>query len=449
MTSTNRAGRWLRVSGDSQSEQDQEPEINLYCDDREYDYQGRPPIVVHGKSAYKGAQDPDWQRVIQLFKRDEIDVIVLWMVDRLDRRNILRAVPMVNAVLDAGGRVEFSEQPECNLDANDPDLSDKVEAFAKRCADAHRESKIKSKRVNKTFRRIDANGAIRNNPGYGYQVTGDKYSKRAVLDSKEADIIRLAVKRYLEDDQSLAHVCRWLAAIGVRGRNGAEFSPKGLGKLFRSETIIGRFRQGDVIVKVPRIITVKQHDALIAKLDAKAYRKGVRTRPDCALLTSILYCGTCGRPMYAGGSGSAYYYCRPRVGVPSCKMMVGIREADTEVIETIGEYIYITDRTEAVTIPGHDYADDIEQVVLDIKALDPKDAGWLTAATAMQNEIARLALLPPEADTVVTRDVDTIAEANAWQRLSMAEKRARLLDAGAKIVASRDANGSVTLALKR
>jgi hypothetical protein len=444
---TDRAGRWLRVSGDTQSEEDQEPEINAYCADRGYGYENGPLFVVHGKSAYKGAQDPDWQKVVAAFKNHEIDVIVLWMVDRLDRRNVLHAVPMVNAVLEVGGRVEFSEQPECNLDASDPDLSDKVEAFAKRCADAHRESKIKSKRVKKTFNRIDGNGAIRNRAGYGHRITGEKYSKRFELDEAEADVIRLAVSRYLSG-QSLVHICRWLTTKGHYGRNGAAWTPKTLGKVFRSETLIGRYHQGDTVARVPSIITVKQWNAAQAKLNEKAYRKGVRTRPDTALLTSILYCGKCGRAMYrftGRVNQPVVYYCRPRAGVPSCKMLIPMKQADEMVILEIGEQIYVKNRTEEITIPGHDYADDIEQVVFDIKALDPKDPEWLARATAMQAEIARLAQLPPEADVTETREVDTVAEANAWQQLPMAAKRQQLLDWGIKLYAAKDADGNITI----
>lgn len=447
MTSRNRAGRWLRVSGDSQSEADQEPEINAYCEDRDYQISDKTKFTVHGKSAYKGAQDPYWQRVIDAFRNDEIDVIVLWMVDRLDRRNILRAVPMVNAVLEVGGRVEFSEQPECNLDANDPDLSDKVEAFAKRCADAHRESKIKSKRVAKTFNRIDGNGAVRNRAGYGHQITGEKYSKRFELNEAEADIIRQAVSRYL-GGQSLMHVCRWLTTNGIRGRNGAAWTPKTLGKLFRSETLIGRYHQGDTVAKVPSIITVTQFKAAQAKLDEKAYRKGVRTREDTALLTSILFCGKCGRPMYRNasrGNSPVTYYCRPVAGTPSCKMMVDLREADLMVIEEIGLQIYVNERTQEVVIPGHDYADDIEQIVFDIKALDPKATDWLATVTAMQAEIARLANMEPEPDIVKTVAVDTVAEANAWQQLPVAEKRQRMLDTGVKLYATKDDAGDFHL----
>jgi len=460
MTSGNRALRWLRVSGDSQSEEDQEPEINDYCDERDYEYKSRPPIVVHGKSAYKGAQDPYWQKVVNAFRNHEIDVIVLWMVDRLDRRNILRAVPMVNAVLDVGGRIEFSEQPECNLDAKDPDLSDKVEAFAKRCADAHRESKIKSKRVKKTFNRIDANGAIRNAAGYGHQITGEKYNKRFELDNAEAGVIRLAVSRYLSG-QSLMHVCRWLTAEGHHGRNGAKWTPKTLGHILRDERLIGRFHQGDITTRVPAIITVRQFNAVKARLDAKAYRKGVRTRTDTALLTSILRCGKCDGPMYKIKSGGRVsrnghtgkpspsgkisaveycYYCRSGKG---CKMLIPLIDADRE----LAAHLVAAGRKvkQKVTTLGHNYDDEIDQLALDVQRLNPLADDYRRLVDEKLAEIDRLRLLPAVGDRTETREIDIAELAPRWKAMTTAERRALLLEVGFTVWATKDASGRFTL----
>ena len=153
-----RAGVWLRVSGDTQSEEDQEPDIRSYCHERGYSV--TKVYVVHGKSAHKGAQDPYWQEVVRDFRDGHLDVVVCWMVDRLDRRNILHAVPMVLEVLNVGGRVEFSEQSESNLDSDDPDLDEKVKSFSDRIHAARAESKIKSKRILKRHRALRAKGSV-------------------------------------------------------------------------------------------------------------------------------------------------------------------------------------------------------------------------------------------------------------------------------------------------
>jgi hypothetical protein len=82
------------------------------------------------------------------------------MVDRLDRRNILHAIPMVSAVLQVGGRVEFSEQTDANLDSRDDNLDDKLKSFSDRVHEAHQESVVKSKRVRKAFVKRRKRGSV-------------------------------------------------------------------------------------------------------------------------------------------------------------------------------------------------------------------------------------------------------------------------------------------------
>jgi DNA invertase Pin-like site-specific DNA recombinase len=226
---TDIAGRWIRVSGDSQSEADQLPDIDIYCDDRAY-AKGRV-FEVHGKSAYKGAQDPDWLKVVRAIQDREITVIVCWMVDRLDRQNILHAIPMVLAVLDAGGKIEFSEQPECNLDANDPDISDKVKAFSDRIHAAHQESVIKSKRIIKAQRRLREKGSITGRPPWGFENICTVCQRPAVRPGCNGHIktcqptadgrkyIPLIFAKFANGETASA-IAAWLTAEGVPTKKG-------------------------------------------------------------------------------------------------------------------------------------------------------------------------------------------------------------------------------------
>ncbi len=93
-----RAGIWLRVSTGRQDERSQLPDCLAHCEARGHGVVKR--YVVHGESAYHGEQDPDWSKVVADVKARVIDAVVIWKVDRLDRRNLLVAVPMVNRALD-------------------------------------------------------------------------------------------------------------------------------------------------------------------------------------------------------------------------------------------------------------------------------------------------------------------------------------------------------------
>ena len=466
MTSINElAVKFYRVSSDSQDEANQVAAVDKHFAARGY-AEAREPFKLHDVSASKGEHEKELAEILADVKAGKYTVVVIANSARIDRRDPDLQEFWSLSVRLAGGRIESASEPEFGKST----LSGKMVTLLAQQAN-YDYTRTLSTNVRNSFNRIDANGGIRNAAGYGHRIVGEKYSKHFVLDEAEADVIRLVISRYLSG-QGLEHICRWLTSEGHRGRNGAKWTPRTLGHLLRNERLIGRFHQGDTVTRVPSITTVKNYQATLARLDAKAYRKGARTRDDNALLTSILFCGKCGRPMYAiKGGGTCTkkvwnadktakitrryparmtlnYYCRPKGGV-SCKMMVDLGETDQEVIENFGEEIVVAHRTEEVVIPGHDYADDIEQVVLDIKALDPKDLGWLDRVTAMQAEIARLALLSPEESTTRTRDVDTVAEANRWQQMPYAEKRQAMIDAGLKLYAIKDASGNVVLAAAR
>jgi DNA invertase Pin-like site-specific DNA recombinase len=57
-----------------------------HCEERGYEI--AKTYTVHGKSAFKGEQDPSWRRVVKDVKAGKIQVVVIWLVDRLDRQNI-------------------------------------------------------------------------------------------------------------------------------------------------------------------------------------------------------------------------------------------------------------------------------------------------------------------------------------------------------------------------
>jgi hypothetical protein len=297
-----------------------------------------------------------------------------------------------------------------------------------------------SKQVTASFNRIDANGGIRNKSLYGYRIVGERYSKQFEIVEDEAELIRDAAKWYL-DGMSLAMICRKLNDAGRLTRTGHKWSVKTLSQVLRSETVMGRRHQGTKVVKVPAILTVRQWKAVQAKLDTKAYRKGTRTRPDTAFLTSLLYCGI-GHPLYRTGN---YYYerngCRPGIMLPLDRA----DQAVTDSLETPRPDLHFTNE---VVIPGHNYQDDIDRIALDIQALDPTAPGWLHQVTAMHAEMGRLASLPAEPDHVETRELGYDEFIAAWRKMTMAERREFLITWGLRVYVTK-VGEAVTLRLAR
>jgi hypothetical protein len=296
-----------------------------------------------------------------------------------------------------------------------------------------------SKQVTASFNRIDANGGIRNKALFGYRIIGERYDKRFEIVEDEAELIRDAAKWYL-DGQTLAMICRKLNDAGRLTRTGNPWSPKTLGQVLRSETLIGRRHQGTKVVKVPSILSVRDFKAVQAKLDSKAYRKGVRTRPDTAFLTSILYCGI-GHPLYRINAGKGKYAYYDRHG---CKIWLPMAEVDQLVLDYYSQPREIA-ITREVVVPGHDYRDDADQIALQIRDLDPASPGWLDKVTEMHAEMDHLRKLTPEEPEVKQVEVrweDFLAE---WDTMNLAQKREFLLGLSVRIYAFKRATGDIDI----
>lgn len=441
MTSTNEiAGRWLRVSTGGQDERDQEPDIDRWIED--HGYAVGPTYRLHGASASKGKQDKMIERVLDDMRAGRITVLVVWYSARIERRGAYDHFSLAHMIREAGGRIEYVKEPWLN-ETNS--MSDVMLALA---AGANKQySDTLSMNVKKAFDAIDGNGAVRGRAIFGYKIVGERKNKRFEMIDSEARLIRDATDWYLAGGESLAMICRKLNSARRLPRSGSEWSPKTLGQVLRSETIMGRHHQGSKIVRVPAILTVREWRQLQAKLDQRAYRKGVRTHQETAFLTSILYCDQ-GHPLYRvkmWDGKQAYYDSKcprgERLSIPLDVadeiVFTGIMDMDSDPsVEAL---------TREVLIKGHNFQDDIDRMALDIQALDPTAPGWLAEVTAMRAEIDRLASLPSEPDHVETVPVDWSDFRAEWKKnMTTAERRELLISLGLRFIA-RKVDGEVVL----
>ena len=105
--------------------------------------------------------------------------------------------------------------------------------------------------------------------------------------------------------------------------------------MLRNPSITGRRKDasGKTVLRVPPLVSVQDFNAIQAKLDNRAYRKGVRTRKDTALLTSVLACHTCGAPIYRIKTRQGeFYYCRSGQG---CKVLLAMATVDSKAVAGI------------------------------------------------------------------------------------------------------------------
>ena len=325
-----RAGIWLRVSGSGQDEQNQLPEIMAWCERHGYDVVKR--YIIHGKSAHKGNKtfDRTWASVIHDMLTGNITVLVVWKLDRMDRK--LQTFQMIAEVVGANGRVEFTTQTQLNdLSTMGGRISLKIQEEI-----AYAESKDKSDRIRIANVKIRTNAG---NPGrapWGYVSAGEKYHRDLIPTDEGRRYVEKIFER-IADGQSLATVGAWLES-----ETGRQWWPRRIAWMITNPTYRGHRIDANGV-------TVHECEALVdadlwmranKALTAKPGKRGPASGPS-ALLTSALFCGPCRdkgvgpSPMYriTPRRGYVYYRCNGKGTSRGCGNMVILPETDQLVTE--------------------------------------------------------------------------------------------------------------------
>jgi DNA invertase Pin-like site-specific DNA recombinase len=98
-----KAGRWFRVSTGKQDEDNQVPDVDVWCDSHDYDV--AQTYILHGKSAFKRSKQFDhvWAQALADMRSGRITVLVVWKTDRMPRQ--LNTIHMIKEAVEAGGRL--------------------------------------------------------------------------------------------------------------------------------------------------------------------------------------------------------------------------------------------------------------------------------------------------------------------------------------------------------
>jgi hypothetical protein len=316
---------------------------------------------------------------------------------------------------------------------------DDVANWHRGAEEAHREWTTDSRRYTRMHRNLISNNFVNNRAPYGYRLYGINCDespcrcaerkledhKKLIIYEPEAKYIREAVRRYL-DGESLVQICD-----DFNTRDGQSWNFQTLAKRLRSPAIAGRRGQ----LRFPHIITWLEHEAIVARLDARANRKGVS--PANAYMLSGVITDEAGHPLHGHSSNGRansirYYRCRR-----GCGLMVRMDKADKFVTWRITSTYANSHGIELRTIPGKNYFDDIARLRQDKAELDDLADDYLEKLTAITAEIRRLASLPKEPDEVKRVLSDrTITE--EWADLDTAGRRDWLKAHGWKATAHRD-----------
>ena len=314
--------------------------------------------------------------------------------------------------------------------------------------------------------KVSANSGFIGKPPFGFRVTGERYARVLELDPVLEPYLRGMVERALRGD-TLSSIGKWLDSEGIRPttkstrkrRTNDGWHHASVTKVLRSPALKGRRMSEDgrtVLHKHEGIMTPAEWNELQQALDGRSSRRGP-TSVETALLTGSITCALCAGPMWrhkrastrkeTGTTNSCFYYrCTGTSQEPSkCRNMIRL----TDVEQWVNDWFTITDTVtldgdvvlgsfgnteivELVTVNGHDHADEIAELELELRGLNYDAPDFLTKQSTLMAERNRLKSLPVEPSKLIERPTG-VKVGDAWARLDDAARRRYLLAAGVKV----------------
>ena len=187
-------------------------------------------LVDNDLSAYSGACRPEYERLLDLVRRREIDVIVAYHPDRLYRR-LADLVELTKVVASAG--VEIRTVAAGHVDLNT--ASGRFTAQVLGAAAEHESARIGERVSAKHHQNAERGNAHGGGRSYGYRRVAQGQIE---VVPEEADVLREAAARVLAG-QSLASIVVDFNERGIPSAHGKKWRPGSLGMVLRSGRITG------------------------------------------------------------------------------------------------------------------------------------------------------------------------------------------------------------------
>ena len=355
-----------RVSSVKQREEDQRPGLTAYAERKGYTLDAMVPI--HGKSAFHGRHVKATLAAVDEHVRNGTATVVIFRhVDRSSREGAFEGYDLIKKIMEAGARVEFSEQEYLN---NQPGMLGIFFEMGKE------ESKIKSDRKMQGNQARERLGKLNGKTAWGYDVADGVLVPNAIGREWIPKIYH-----YSADGRSLRSITTELKECGIGSpRSDSLWHDASLRRMIANPTYKGdRIGKGEM--KYEALVSAGLWaQANLAVKDRIRGGRGAVKRPS-TLLKPI--CGECygvkrdgcqdGRsPMYrvTRYEGYEYYVCKghgPQRKSCGAKVIL-CRELDALVTEFF--MLDIAPHTTTVYHPAVDNDKAIEEISRQIRKAD-------------------------------------------------------------------------------
>ena len=297
---------YARYSSDSQREESIEGQIRECTE-----YAERNGITVlrsyidRALSA-RTADRPEFQRMIADSSRKLFDVVLIWKLDRFSRDRYdsahYKRILKKNGVKVVSAKENISDGPEGII------LESMLEGYAE----------YYSAELSEKIQRGQKDNALKckNNGGntpLGYVVGSDGI---LAIDPLTAPLVTEIFTRY-DSGESISEITKSFHDRGLKTKKGKDFRIAGISLVLKNRKYIGEYKYSNTVIPngIPAIIDEALFDRVQHRMEVNKKAPARKKAEDEYLLTTKLFCGTCGRLM-AGESGTGtkgvkyhYYKC--------------------------------------------------------------------------------------------------------------------------------------------
>jgi DNA invertase Pin-like site-specific DNA recombinase len=283
-------------------------------------------------------------------------------------------------------------------------------------------------------------------PPYGYRIVKLDGTNLKTLepDPETAPVVKSIFQMY-DQGMSIYQIVDSLNGAGIRSPQGQVkgWQHNTVRRILQNPSTVGRIQyKGATVLRVPPLVSQEDFNRVNARIKSRATRGP--GRKETALLTGMVFCDN-GSPMYRQRARSDdFYYCNH--GCPAgSRLMVKVSYLDSVVDDMV---MSVGDEPHMITVvtAGDDHSDEIDQIRLEIRDLDPEADDYDTRLSELRGELANLRSLPSTPRKVEYKPSGkTIGE--VWQSLDTAGKRRFLQDAGVRFHVSRGADREVSVVI--
>ena len=250
------------------------------------------------------ADRPEFQRMIADSEGGLFDAVLVWKLDRFSRdrydsahyKHILKK----NGVRVISAKENISDGPEGII------LESMLEGYAEYYS-AELSQKIQRGQYDNAMKCKNNGGNI----PYGYYV--DKTTGVLAVDPVKAPVIREIYTQF-DAGERITDIRKSLNDRGLRTGRGVPFTIGGVSQILKNRKYIGEYRYSKVVIPdgIPAIIDKELFERVQRRMKANQKAPARAKATEEYLLTTKLFCGTCGRIMAGesgkGSKGTIYHY---------------------------------------------------------------------------------------------------------------------------------------------